>query len=255
MLQKIEIVSTPTMTSAPAAAAHQITASLDTPQEDHYRTLQLSENQYRNLGLFQLHSSLATDKQTTEISPAILISVQVVGQHLCREVVSGAAVAVMHILQGDPLPMLEDLFVKLSGATIFSQLDLDQAFTHLCIDEEASHLLAIDTIKGLFAIKRFLFGISAAPGIFQRLIEELLTLVDGVAVLIDDILVASRSVQEHAKKLTLVLDILHKHRLKLKQSKWECFAHQVEILGNQIDASGIHPLPDEIDAVCKAPAP
>ena len=94
------------------------------------------------------------------------------------------------VLRPDEYPTIEDILGKSSGGTIFLKLDLDQAFTQLEVDDEAAELLTINTVKGLFIVNRLPFGISAAPGIFQRLMERLLAGLPSVAVLLDDIIVA-----------------------------------------------------------------
>ena len=154
-----------------------------------------------------------------------------------------------------PLPTLEDLFVKLFGAKVFSKLDLDQAFTQLSVDDESAELLTLNTIKGLFTVHRLPFGISAAPGVFQRLIEGLLADIEGVAILMDDVLIGGNSRKQYDERVNKVLDRLHTYGLKLKKKKCEIYVSEVEFLGFKVSAAGIHPTKDKIDAILNFPMP
>jgi len=62
----------------------------------------------------------------------------------------------------------------LPGASYFSKLDLSQAYQQLVVDEATQELLTINTHRGLFKVKRLAFGISSAPGLFQRVMETIL---------------------------------------------------------------------------------
>ena len=72
------------------------------------------------------------------------------------------------------LPKPEDLFTRLAGGKSFSKLDLSQAYLQIELDEESRNYVAINTHKGLFQFTRLTYGISSAPGIFQRTMEALL---------------------------------------------------------------------------------
>ena len=96
-----------------------------------------------------------------------------------------------------PIPKLEDLFSRLAGGAIFTKLDLSQAYAQLKLDEESKQFTVINTHRGLFAYNRLSFGISSAPGIFQRTMEGLLQGIPGVLCYLDDVLVSGASELEH----------------------------------------------------------
>ena len=73
-----------------------------------------------------------------------------------------------------PIPKIEDLFATLSKGKLFTKLDLSQAYQQLPFEEESEQFVVINTTKGLFRYNRLPFSISSAPGIFQRVIENLL---------------------------------------------------------------------------------
>ena len=73
-----------------------------------------------------------------------------------------------------PIPRIEDLLAKLAGGKQFSKLDMSQAYQQLLLDESSRQYVVINTHKGLFRYSRLPFGVSSAPGIFQRVMKDLL---------------------------------------------------------------------------------
>ena len=158
-------------------------------------------------------------------------------------------------LDNYPIPRVEDLFATLSGGKLFTKLDLSQAYQQLLLDEEAKMFVVINTQRGLFQYNRLPFGVSSAPGIFQRAMENLLQGLPNVIVYIDDILVTGASEEEHLAVLSKVLSRLEEARLRLKKRKYVFMATSVTFLGHKIDAQGLHPLESKVRAVQEAPTP
>ena len=154
-----------------------------------------------------------------------------------------------------PIPKIEDLFAKLSGGTVFTKLDLSQAYQQLMLDEESKKYIVINTHRGLFRYNRLPFGISSAPGIFQRTMESLLQGIPKVVVYLDDILVTGLSEEDHLLTLQKVLQRIESSGLRLKKNKCKFMVPSVSYLGYKIDAQGLHPLPEKMDAIMKAPSP
>lgn len=154
-----------------------------------------------------------------------------------------------------PIPKPEDLFSSLSGGKIFSKLDMSQAYCQLQLEEPAKDLTVINTHRGLFKYNRLCFGISAAPGIFQRAMEQLIQGIPGVLCYLDDILVCGANEAEHKARLQSVLSKLEDAGLKLKLSKCSFKVPEVSYLGYRIDASGLHPTKDKVKAIVEAPEP
>ena len=96
-----------------------------------------------------------------------------------------------------PIPRVEDLFATLSKGRYFTKLDLSQAYLQLPLDEQSRKFVVINTHKGLFRYTRLPYGIASAPGIFQRVMENLFQGLPGVAVYLDDILIAGGTELEH----------------------------------------------------------
>ena len=92
----------------------------------------------------------------------------------------------------------------------------------------------INTHKGLFRYTRLPFGISAAPGIFQRVMDNILQGILGVMVYLDDILITGPTVSEHLQSLETVLDRLAKAGLHIKKNKCTFMSSSVIYLGHKV---------------------
>ena len=119
-----------------------------------------------------------------------------------------------------PLPKVEDLFSTLAGGTLFIKLDMmSQAYLQLLLDDQSKELLTVNTHKGLVAYNRLPFGVSSAPGIFQRTMESLLKGIPNVLVYLDDILITGPTQEQHMKNLLAVLSSFRQAGLCLKKQK------------------------------------
>ena len=168
------------------------------------------------------------------------------------------AVTVNQIAKGDayPIPNINELYNnKLSGGVIYSKLDLSHAYQQLVLDDESRKYTTINTSKGLFEYTRLPFGINAAPGIFQRTMENLLSQIPMTTVYLDDILIAGKTVEEHDKHLKMVLDKLQQHGMTLKKSKCMLMKTSIEYLGHKLDADGIHLTGKKFEGVQNAVPP
>ena len=110
------------------------------------------------------------------------------------------------------------------------------------------------TQKGLFCYTRLPFGVSSAPGIFQRVMENVLKGITNVIVYLDDILLSSPTEADHLQLLDQVLDHLDKAGLRARKEKCH-FVPSVSYLDHKINGEGLHPLPDKVQAIQEAPSP
>ena len=104
-----------------------------------------------------------------------------------------------------PLPRIEELLVKLSGCSVFSKVDLKSAYNQLVLDEKAREYLTLNTPRGLIRPVRLTFGYSSAPALFQRTLDNLFSGLSGVAVFLDDVIIAAPSPEVHEARLREVL--------------------------------------------------
>ena len=152
-----------------------------------------------------------------------------------------------------PIPKVEDLFATLERGKTITKLDLSQAYQQLQLDAESRKYVVINTHKGLFRYTRLPYGISSAPGIFQKSMEGLLHGIPHVTVCIDDILITGETEAEHLQTLEEVLKRLAKAGLRIKKKKCKFMVPSVSYLGHVIDANGLRPLPEKVQAIQQAP--
>lgn len=154
-----------------------------------------------------------------------------------------------------PMPTANEVFAAVAGGKFYTTLDLDRAYTQVTVNDETSKLLTLNTCKGLYTVHRLAFGVKACPGIFQRLMTALLAGIGGVAVLIDDIITAGRTMPEMLQRLDMVLQRIKEAGLRLNKNKCKFAKERVEFLGFIIDADGIHPSPSKVESIMNTPEP
>ena len=154
-----------------------------------------------------------------------------------------------------PLPFPEDIFTNLNGGTIFSKIDLSEAYLQVKVNEECSKYLCINTHLGLFRLKRLPFGLKVAPALLQQIMDTMLTdLVFAIAYL-DDILVKSKNVQEHKEHIRAVFQRIEEFGFKWSAEKCEFFLKQIKYLGQIIDSQGRRLDLQRTEAIEKMSAP
>ncbi|KRY28513.1 Transposon Tf2-9 polyprotein [Trichinella spiralis] len=154
-----------------------------------------------------------------------------------------------------PIPAVNQLLASLSGGKVFAKLDLAQAYQQLTVDDATAEAQTIITHRGAFRAKRLQFGISAAPGIFQNVIDKTVAGIQGVLPYFNDILIAASDEKELANRLETVLHRFPKAGLRLKSDKCKFCLPRVEFLGFEVDATGIHPAKAKVQAIQDAPTP
>ena len=130
-----------------------------------------------------------------------------------------------------PSPRIEDLIDQLPEAKIFSKLDLTSGFWQFQVAEKDRHKLAFTTSNGRFRFRVMPMGITNAPSYFQRIITFVLHGIRTVIVFIDDIIVFSKSWEEHLITVEEVLKILVYHNLVAKPSKCMFGTHTIDLFG------------------------
>ena len=154
-----------------------------------------------------------------------------------------------------PLPTIEDVLGNMGCAKIFSKVDLQQAYLQLPLDESSKQYTTINTCEGLFMYNYMPFGISSAPGIFQSFICQVLSGIKNVIIYQDDILVMTKSKEEHNSVLDSVLNRLFSAGVKLNLKKCDFFTQSVQYLGYTFTNKGVQPSSEKIRAILDAPPP
>ncbi|GJU33692.1 putative reverse transcriptase domain-containing protein [Tanacetum coccineum] len=156
-----------------------------------------------------------------------------------------------------PLPRIDDLFDQLQGSQFFSKIDLRSGYHQLRVHEDDIPKTAFRTHYGHFKFTVIPFGLTNAPTIFMDMMNRVCRpyLDKFVIVFIDDILIYSKTQEEHVEHLRLVLELLKKEKLYAKFSKCEFWLREVQFLGHVINGNGIHVDPSKIEAVKNWKAP
>ena len=138
-----------------------------------------------------------------------------------------------------PIPTIEDVLHQVNGAKVFSKLDLIKGYHQLTLDEESRPITTFVTHKGLFRYKRLSFGINTESEIFQNEIQKLLVDIPGAVNISDDVIIYSKTNEEHDQILELVLERFRERNLTLNKDK--CLFHQesIKFFGYILTSKGI----------------
>lgn len=157
-----------------------------------------------------------------------------------------------------PLPLIEDQLDALRGNRYYSTLDLKDGFYHIAMAPESIKYTAFVTPMDQFEFVRMPFGIKIGPQLFQRFINEVMAdLVKrgDVVVYMDDILVASETLDSHIETLKEVFTVLVQNRLELRLEKCTFLCTEIEYLGYKITQNEVRPTDRGITAVQNFPEP
>ena len=154
-----------------------------------------------------------------------------------------------------PIPLPEDVFVKLRGGQRFTKLDLKSAHQQLPLDPDSQQLVTINIHRGLYRYKRLPFGIASSPAIFQQTTDIILQGLEHVAAIQDDILITGKDDEQHIQNLNTVLSPLDTYGLRLQLSKYKFMKRSVAYMGCIISTEGISPTEEKVEAIKKAPRP
>jgi len=156
-----------------------------------------------------------------------------------------------------PLPRIDDLFDQLAGAAIFSKIDLKSGYHQLKVKKEDVPKTAFRTRYGHYEFLVLPFGLTNAPAYFMDLMNRVFQpyLDKFVVVFIDDILVYSKTREEHAHHLRTVVSTLADHKLYAKFKKCDFWMEKVHFLGHVISKEGLAVDPAKVAAVKEWPRP
>ncbi|GBG71665.1 hypothetical protein CBR_g9080 [Chara braunii] len=157
----------------------------------------------------------------------------------------------------EPLPRIDNLLDRVQGAKYFSKIDLKSEYHQIEVHPDDQYKTTFRTRYGYYEFIMMPFGLTNAPTTFQRCMNDLFRpwLDRFVVVYLDDILVFSKTLQEHQGHLRQVLEKLREANFKINAKKCDWAKTQVLYLGHVLDGDGVKPEDCKIAAIRDWPTP
>lgn len=160
--------------------------------------------------------------------------------------------------QSQPFPLIEDLMVKTVNCKYFSTFDVNSAFWSIPLKIQDRCKTAFVTQEGHFQWTCLPFGLKTAPAIFQRILSNIIRkykLSEFAVNFIDDILIFSKTFDEHMQHLSRLLEAILIEGFRLKFTKCIFAKNYAKYLGHVIENNSVRPLKDYLTAVKNFPVP
>lgn len=148
-----------------------------------------------------------------------------------------------------PMKTVEEVVSRIPNAKIFSVLDANHGFWQLKLDTTSQQLCTMNTPFGRYSFKRLPFGVASAPEVFQSVMVQLFEDLEGVEVIVDDLLVWGETMDQHDERLRKVLERARERNLKLNEAKCQFRMKEVSYVGHVITENGLKPDPKKIEAI------
>ncbi|GBG74406.1 hypothetical protein CBR_g18817 [Chara braunii] len=157
----------------------------------------------------------------------------------------------------EPLPHIDDLLDRVHECRYFTKIDLKSGCHQIAIGPEDRHKTAFQTRYGLYEFVVMPFSLCNAPCTFQHAMNKIFHeyLDKFIVVYLDDILIFSRTVEEHAEHLKIVLGLLRQHQYKVNLEKCEFGRTKILYLGREISADGLRPDDAKVASIRDWPRP
>ena len=131
-----------------------------------------------------------------------------------------------------PMPKVEDIFSKFNGATYFTTLDLRAGYHHIPLDKPSILKTAFNSPFGKYEYVKVPFGLAQAPAYFQELMIGILKDFNFVIAYLDDIIIFSKTLQEHLSHIRKEFKKLWSAKLSTKMRKCNFFSKEIQYLGH-----------------------
>jgi hypothetical protein len=151
-----------------------------------------------------------------------------------------------------PIPDIKSNLSLVAGSKYFTLLDTENAYWNIPIKEEDKDKTGFVTPFGSFRYEKMAFGLSGSPATFSKVMDAVLMGqrdVECLVYLVDDILLFSETIQDHARRMRLVLDRIREANFKLGMSKCTFEVPKVAYLGHVVSQEGVAPDPSKVTAI------
>ena len=153
------------------------------------------------------------------------------------------------------LPKIDEMYVKLKGAKVFSTIDLRSGYHHIALGKSSRAKTTFVMPFGKYEFLMVPFGLAQAPAYFQLLMNKVLKGLKFTMTYLDDIVIFSQDELQHLEHLEIVFSRLWEAGLKMKHSKCDFFKSKIHYLGHLISPEGISLLPNKLDSIRHMPVP
>lgn len=154
-----------------------------------------------------------------------------------------------------PLNTLEDVVTRTNGSKYFTVLDANMGYFQIALTHESQQLTAFNTPFGRYKYLRLPMGISVAPEIYQRAMSDMFQDIEGVEIIMDDILIHGSTLEIHNQRLKKVLQRCREKNLKLNPQKTKLCTNEVEYIGHKLTDKGLQISDDKVKAILDMPEP
>lgn len=223
------------------------------PHRAPYRHNPLHQQEIQKQITYLLDKGLIRPSSSPFGAPVLLVQKKDKSFHMC---IDYRALNKVTVKNRYPIPRIDDLLDRLKGASVFSKIDLKSGYHQIRMHSNDIFKTAFRTQPGHYEFVVLPFGLTNAPATFSRMMNKIfLNHQDFVIVFFDDILIFSRSQDEHKQHLHTVFELLRDNDLYANPKKSQFFQSQMEYLGHIVSSEGIRSDPKKIETIQKWPTP
>jgi hypothetical protein len=156
-----------------------------------------------------------------------------------------------------PIPDIKCNLSLMAGSRYFTLLDTEFAYWYIPIHPDVKEKTGFVTPFGSFRYERLAHGLAGAPSTFQKIMDVILMRLKDICafVYLDDILIFSDTIQEHARRVTMVLDRIREVQFKLNLDECTFAARELAFSGHLVSANGFSPDASKVEAIKSFPLP